>query len=175
MRADSWPLRTLGIALGVALVVCGPYDGVAAEPAATQSTSTSGPTRTSLVQSTDQLDARRTSVEEALRTNNLQALKQIHEQVREDLTSMRLAFDEALMKGPWSGAGVKQSGLQAALARVEGIRILNTMCRAILNGYSYPTGKIPASAADATSRMFDQVAMLKKTVHELDAQASTGS
>jgi hypothetical protein len=148
-------------------------------PAQPASTGSGGDSRSldkavRVVDAADALDARRTEADRALRANDIESLKKLHDQVNQDLGVLRLALDEALFTGAWNRPAFRKIGFEAS-GRIEGVRILNLMSRAILTGYAHPTNAIPASAADATSKMFEEVARLKENVRALDGLTTTPS
>ena len=177
MRRRSVLSIVVMLAVSAGWTLCFPSTQVLrAHLAATESggNSRSPGSAANVVNAADALDARRTEADRALRANDVESLKKVHEAVNQELATLRLALDEALFKGVWNRPAFRKIGFEAS-GRIEGVRILNLMSRAILIGYPHPTNTIPASAADATSKMFDQVALLKQDVRALDKLTTSAS
>jgi hypothetical protein len=109
----------------------------------------------------------REDVLELVRANDLAAYRKRIVDVQGQIDAVRVTVDRAFLVGAWKSANVKRAA-NDLVNRVQTLEILSRMASAIVNGYDYPAGKVPASAADATTKLYAQLARFTADVQALN-------
>lgn len=100
--------------------------------------------------------------------NDIASLTKLHEGVHERMSHVREQMDRAILAGAWRDTSARTQALDL-LSRLEGIRILNKMNLAFLNGYPHATETVSPSVADATQRMFSQIVILRDEMRRVNS------
>lgn len=85
------------------------------------------------------------------------------------LRSLRRSMEQALLVGAWKAQPAKGEGFDLTW-RLDAAESLNFIASAYSGPiYKLPTGEVPASAADATQRLFRELDLLTQRVSALNA------
>lgn len=107
-------------------------------------------------------------IDEAMKNMRLDRVNALTVAFETQLGLIRKDFDLALFTGKWQDTHTKRKA-QKIIGRLESANTLCMIARAFSSDYyKYPDNYIPASVADALSKMFIQIASLHHDVKKLN-------
>lgn len=109
----------------------------------------------------------RGETERAMARNDFAALARLYEDIRGKIREAQAQMDRAFLAGAWKAPAYKRDAAEL-IGQIEGVEILNFISLAFLNGYEYPTKKVPPYVIDSTARMFTHLDGVNEKLQSLN-------